>query len=104
MKADYTDVINAAVAELGKVAYDHAKKHCPVVTGRLKRSITLTDVTSRADGNPRFKIWTNVPYAGNVEFGWRRRRPKPFLGNALEYARTQAPLVLSIFLRGSVGK
>ncbi len=101
---DYTDVINNVVKELGRVAYDHAKKHCPVVTGRLKRSITLTMIPDRAAGTEKADIWTNVPYAANVEFGWRRRRPKPFLGNALEYARTQAPLVLAIYLRGSVGK
>ncbi len=101
---DYNEVINAVVKELGKVAYDHAKKHCPVVTGRLKRSITLTMIPDRAAGTEKAKIWTNVPYAGKVEFGWSRRRPKPFLGNALEYARAQAPLVLSACLRGSVGK
>ena len=79
--------VNSMVRTLGDIAYDEAKKRCPVFTGRLKRSITKIVLTDRRDGMTTVTIWTDVPYAGNVEFGWLRRRPKPFLEQGIEAAR-----------------
>ncbi len=97
----YTDVINAAVKELGKIALEDAKKNCPVRTGRLKRSIKLHENFDRVTGIYRETVGTKVRYAKVVEFGRGRRKPRHFLGGAVEKARSQAPVVFSIFFRGS---
>lgn len=97
---DYTDEINAAVRTLGDIALSEAKRTCPVRTGRLKRSIAVRTQHNRAKNSDVSVIGTTVPYAPNVEFGGRGRRPKPFLENGLEAARNSAVLIFSLFMKG----
>ena len=97
---DYTTEINTAVITLGELAFSHAKEHCPVRTGRLRRSITLRREHNRAKNTDTAVIGTFVPYAPCVEFGGINRRPKPFLGNAAEYARSCAQTVFELAVGG----
>lgn len=55
-----------ALEKMGGTAETHAKKKCPVKTGRLKGSITHQRSTSEAD---TMLVGTNVSYAPFVELG-----------------------------------
>ncbi len=98
---DYTAEINAAVKELGRIAYEEARTVCPVRTGRLKRSITNTDHAERAGGQLSVKIWTDVPYAASVELGHGNRKPRHYLGSGAEKAARMVPAVFKIYLGGN---
>ena len=93
---NYDNEIIAAVWELASVALEDARANCPVRTGRLKRSLTL----SRGDGRESFKISSDVPYAAAVELGGRGRRPRLFLSGSVETARKSAAAVFAAFLGG----
>jgi hypothetical protein len=97
---DYTAEINAAVDELGRIAYEESRRICPVRTGRLKRSITKYDLFDRAKAQASVIIGTDVPYARAVELGVGKRRPRHFLGGGAELAARMAPAVFTIYLRG----
>ena len=97
---NYSAEINTAVITLGELAYEHAREHCPVKTGRLRRSITLRREHNRAKNTDTAVIGTFVHYAPCVEFGGINRRPKPFLGNAAEYAKSCAASVFELALGG----
>ncbi len=97
---DFDALINTAVHTLGQLAFDEAKRVCPVRTGRLKRSISMHDRHDRARNTDTVVIITNVPYAANVEFGGRNRRPKPFLGTGAEAAGRSAAAVFAMILGG----
>ena len=100
MNDNSSAVTNAIVRALGDIAYDEAKMRCPVRTGRLKRSITKFVRTDRRSGTASVTIWTDVPYAGDVEFGGLGRRPKPFLEQGLEAARRSVGEVFSNKFKG----
>ncbi|MBQ3842135.1 MAG: HK97 gp10 family phage protein [Ruminiclostridium sp.] len=97
---DYSAEINTAVITLGELAYEHAREHCPVRTGRLKRSITLRREHNRAQNADTAVIGTFVSYAPFVEFGGINRHPKPFLGGAAEFAKSCAATVFELALGG----
>lgn len=97
---DFTAEINTAVLTLGELAFDHAKEHCPVRTGRLKRSIAIRTEHNRAKNEDTVVIGTFVPYAPCVEFGGIGRRPNPFLGNAAEYAKSCVQTVFELAFGG----
>lgn len=59
-----------------------AVRACPVLTGRLRQSITVQKI---GDGN--YRVGTNVSYSIFVEMGTRFQAPNPFLRPALEKAR-----------------
>ncbi len=99
---NYTNEINAAVRTLGELALEEAKRVCPVKTGRLKRSISKRSSHDRAKNSDSVTIFTNVPYAANVEFGGLNRKPKPFLETGLEKARQSAALVFTLFMKGEM--
>lgn len=67
----------AALEEVGLLAERHAKKECPVYTGRLRNSITHTLDMHGASGD--VYIGTNVEYAKPVEMGTSRQKPHPYL-------------------------
>lgn len=65
--------IERGLEAIGIAAEDHAKKICPVDTGRLRNSITHTH-----DENAAY-IGTNVEYAPYVELGTSKKGARPFL-------------------------
>lgn len=102
----------------------HAKKHAPVDTGHLRRSLT-----HRVDGHTVGRFGTNVPYAPHVEFptrphwppvaalgGWARRhgtnpyavaagiarhgtREQPYMRPAVEAVRGEIPAYAAQMMR-----
>lgn len=66
---------------LGLAAERHAKEYCPVVTGRLRNSITHAP---NADES-YVAVGTNVEYASYVELGSsRRKNPHPYIRPGIE--------------------
>lgn len=64
-----------------------AKRLSPVDTGRLRSSITRSDVQRRRRSLV-VRIGTDVEYAKYVEFGTSKMSAKPYLRPALDAART----------------
>ena len=76
-RARLQSAIPAALEEIGLVAEGHAKKKCPVDTGRLRNSIT--HAVEGGDSGGRAVIGTNVEYAAYVELGTSRQKAQPYL-------------------------
>lgn len=70
--------INVALEMIGIEAERYAKEYCPVITGRLRNSITHTQ-----GGKETEFIGSNVEYAPYVEAGTSRRKPRRFLQRAV---------------------
>lgn len=86
--------IHRALTKIGLVAEDYAKRLCPVITGRLRNSITFyTD-------DDTVTIGTNVEYAQFVEEGTSRREAKPFLRPAVENHLDQYQAIVENELKG----
>ena len=69
--------VEIALEKIGLRAETHAKKYCPVDTGRLRNSISHTQ-----SGDTEY-IGTNVEYAPYVEFGTSKQKPQPYLKPAV---------------------
>lgn len=70
---------NKALEIIGGKAESHAKKLCPVDTGRLRNSITHAQYSEDTE-----VIGSNVDYAPFVELGTHKQAAKPFLRPAAE--------------------
>lgn len=68
-----------ALEIIGAKAESYAKMLCPVLTGRLRNSISHAQLNEDTE-----VIGTNVHYAPYVEMGTRRQRAKPYLRPAAE--------------------
>lgn len=79
--SDAPQILKDKVLQLGLRVEKHAKRLCPVDTGRLRSSIEAR----RINRNTVF-VGTWVNYAEYVEFGTMRNRPRPFLRPAAEIA------------------
>lgn len=75
-----------------------AKKHVPVLTGRLRSSIT-TEVKKRGQGY-RGNVGTNVKYAPFVEFGTSKMPARPYLYPALKESKGD----IQSFILSELGK
>ena len=69
--------VEIALEKIGLRAETHAKRYCPVDTGRLRNSISHTQ-----SGDIAY-IGTNVEYAQDVEFGTSKQKPQPYLKPAV---------------------
>jgi len=67
------------VGELFDEAANRARSDCPVRTGNLKRSIT---VNKSASNTTIAQINITAKYAGFVNFGTKKMKPRPFATNA----------------------
>ena len=63
-----------------------AKRNAPVDTGRLRSSITRSNVVRNGD-SLEVAIGTDVEYGPYVELGTSRQRAQPYLRPALDAAR-----------------
>lgn len=68
-----------ALEIIGGKAEGHAKKLCPVDTGRLRNSITHAQYNEDTE-----VIGSNVDYAPFVELGTHKQAARPFLRPAAE--------------------
>lgn len=78
LQDDFQKQMRKALVAVGLQGEKHAKELCPVVTGRLKNSI------SNRVQEPAAYIGTNVIYAPFVELGTSRRKKKPYLKPAIQ--------------------
>lgn len=67
-----------AISQIFDVGANRMRSDCPVRTGNLKRSITLNKT---AEGSILVQINITAKYAGFVNFGTVRMRPRPFATN-----------------------
>jgi HK97 gp10 family phage protein len=67
--------------EAASVASTEAKRLAPVRTGRLKKSIRKSH-TQQGE----YRVGSNVPYSGFVEYGTSKMAAQPFLRPAMEKA------------------
>ena len=65
--------INEIIAAGADAVCDNAKSICPVDTGALRDSISVTTARDRAE------ISANTDYAAYVEFGTSQMAPQPYL-------------------------
>ena len=71
----FDKAMHNGLTAVGMTAEGHAKKNCPVDTGRLRNSIS----TAVDDSEEAAYIGTNVEYAPYVELGTSRMAARPFL-------------------------
>lgn len=80
----------AALKKAAEAVAAQAREQCPIDTGALKNSISVS-----ADGNSAV-ISANTDYAGYVEFGTSKMAAQPFLVPALINNRAA---IIDIFLK-----
>lgn len=89
--------IESAIGKISERTLMYAKERCPVRTGRLRDSITLTA------GNNESTIGTDVEYAAIVELGGGGRRPRNYLGGAIDDIKSEAASIIMAELRNKRG-
>lgn len=73
--------ITIALSEIFEAGANRMRSDCPVRTGNLKRSITLNE----GSGTILVQINITAKYAGFVNFGTHRMRPRPFASNGYAF-------------------
>lgn len=89
--------VGDAVTEAAMLVEREAKMAVPVDTGRLRSSITADEKEPL-----HYEVGTNVEYAGKVEFGSGRQGAQPYLGPALEIARSRYPDIVRAGVRSEL--
>lgn len=89
------EALQRALEKIGLTAEAHAKKECPVDTGRLRNSISHTTDEDSA------YIGTNVEYAPYVEFGTSKTSAQPFLRPAATEHSSQYKEILKNELKNA---
>lgn len=78
-----------ALEIIGGKAESHAKKLCPVDTGRLRNSITHAQYSEDTE-----VVGSNVDYAPYVELGTHKQKAQPFLRPAAENHRAEYKAII----------
>jgi HK97 gp10 family phage protein len=75
--------VNAAgdLQRLGLRVQNEARRLCPVDTGRLRSSITMTE--GQDAHGPYVEVGTNVSYAAYVEYGTAHSPAQPYMRPAM---------------------
>lgn len=93
-KSVVDDAVLAGLRNGGRIVQASAKRLCPVKTGQLRNSITVTDIPDEVG----VEVGSNVEYAAYVEYGtgqqgdpsvphredWNGMPPQPYLYPALD--------------------
>jgi len=85
LASKFPDKLRGVITKSVLVVEGRAKKTVPVLTGRLRSSITH-EVNKEGVGYVG-KVGTNVEYAPAVEFGLKRSRAKPYLFPAMKESK-----------------
>ena len=85
LASKFPDKLRGVISKSVLVVEGRAKKTVPVLTGRLRASIT-NEVKKEGDGYMG-KVGTTVEYAPYVEFGTKRSRAKPYLFPAMKESK-----------------
>jgi HK97 gp10 family phage protein len=79
----------AMVRSLALKVLREARRRAPVRTGRLRASISAQPERRLAANEAAWRVQASAPYAGYVEYGAGRSRPRPFLGPSVLLARQE---------------
>lgn len=85
---------NGALEVIGGKAEAHAKRACPVDTGRLRNDITHAQYDEHTE-----IIGTSVEYGPYVELGTTRMKAQPFLRPAVENHTWEYRFVIEQFMK-----
>jgi hypothetical protein len=77
--------VAAAVDEIGDDVLTTARELVPVLTGHLRDSLTYE----------AGRVFTDVVYAGQVEYGGAHNPPEPYLRPAADTANTEAAALVA---------
>lgn len=80
--------VGSRLQRSGVRVQNRAKQLCPVDTGRLRSSITMTNTQQTSASVLSVRVGSAVNYARYVELGTRRMRARPYLRPALSQAFT----------------
>jgi len=94
----HPEALKDAIIKSVLVVEGKAKKAVPVLTGRLRSSIT-TEIKKAGQGYDG-RIGTNVFYAPYVEFGTKRMSAKPYLFPAMKESRSDIIGFLTRAIKG----
>lgn len=78
LAANIKPTLIVALTTIFETGADRMRSDCPVRKGNLRRSITLN---KSASGNILVQINITAKYAGFVNFGTHRMRPRPYATN-----------------------
>ena len=93
----FEKAMHNALAAIGMTAEGHAKKNCPVDTGRLRNSIS----NAVDDSEEAAYIGTNVEYAPYVEIGTSRMAARPFLKPAATEHGEEYKKIMEAAMKGT---
>lgn len=79
LSSTFRNILLVQLSEIFDVAANRARSDCPVRTGFLKKSIA---VNKSASGSILIQINITAKYAGFVNFGTHKMKPRPFATNA----------------------
>lgn len=79
------DFVRLAVKEATATMQQKAQELVPVQTGFLKRSISQEIMDDGFTGH----VYASAEYSASVEYGTRKRRPKPYMRPAFKVAKYQ---------------
>ena len=83
LTAAFTKQTEELLVKAANDVMDRAKQRCPVSTGKLKDSITITGADSYTIGND-IVISADAGYAVYVEYGTPNQAPQSFMRTAAE--------------------
>lgn len=95
VQAELERRVQAAMTRCAGEMEKHAKRTCPVDTGRLRNSVA-TEV-SEGDDSVAAYVGTNVEYAPHVELGTKRMKAQPFLKPAVANHQSAYKRIISSY-------
>jgi HK97 gp10 family phage protein len=99
------EVLAKAAEAGGRVALSEARRRCPVKTGRLRASLTLTQGRKTpARANVRIEHGKKEYYGKFVELGTRKQPARPFMRPAVDENKQQISEVVTEEIGRAVGR
>lgn len=91
-----------ALGDFAEQAANHCRDICPVDTGYMKSTITVTAGTkTMRNRDLSFSIIVSAPYATYVEYGTSRNHPQPFVRPTIEWAKANMVKFVGNYVFGS---
>jgi len=99
------EVLAKAAEAGGRVALSEARRRCPVKTGRLRASLTLTQGRKTpARANVRIEHGKKEYYGKFVELGTRKQPARPFMRPAVDENKQQISEAVTEEIGRAVGR
>lgn len=98
VQAELERRVQAAMTRCAGEMEKHAKRTCPVDTGRLRNSVASE--VCEGDDSVAAYVGTNVEYAPHVELGTKRMKAQPFLKPAVANHQSAYKRIIRDELKG----